>query len=208
MADLTDVIQSHINEMLQYMYTSLPAVVTKVHIKDKMTVVDVKPLINRISQEGYADQEAILENIPVKWPRGGGFHLTCPIDVGDTVDLNFCMRAAGDFKQSDGTKPITPSNKRLHNLSDSFATPTALTYKQDSTVDSEALSLGSDSMEIRITKEGTIELGKGATESLVLGKTFLELYNGLSVPTGVGPSGPPLTPMVAETHLSQKVTTK
>lgn len=208
MSSLYDVIQSHVDEALSYLYTCLPARVDGVKEVEGMTVVKATPLVNRLSQENYADQEPALENVPVQWPSGGSFVITCPIEVGDTVLLHFAMRSMMEFKKGDASKPVTPSNKRLHNQMDAFAVPTKLSYANGTTVDKDAMRIGSDKMEIRITKEGNIEFGKGATEKLVLGDEFLKLYNALSVPTGVGPSGPPLTPMDAALHLSQKVTTE
>lgn len=207
MSSMYETIQTHVKEALASLYTSLPAVVTKVAVKGTSTVVNVQPLISRVSQEGYVDKEPILENVLIQWPEGGGFRLTCPIDVGDTVMLHFSMRGAMELKNSDATKPVVSAEKRLHSLPDAFAVPTKLTYSTGKEVDPDAMAIGSDSMEIRITKAGTIELGRDAVEKLVLGDTFLALYNALSVPTGVGPSGPPIVPMDAMLHLSQKVTT-
>jgi hypothetical protein len=53
-----------------------------------------------------------------------------------------------------------------------------------------------------------IELGEGATEKLVLGNKFLQLFNQHTHPTGVGPSGTPVVPMVDAQHLSQVSKTK
>jgi hypothetical protein len=72
--------------------------------------------------------------------------------------------------------------------------------------------------EIRMEKSGgkqkvivnskNIELGEGAAEKLVLGNTFLQFFNAHTHPTGVGPSGVPVQPMVDAQHLSQISKTK
>ncbi len=72
--------------------------------------------------------------------------------------------------------------------------------------------------EIRMEKQGSeqkvivnaknIELGEGAAERIILGDTFLTLFNSHTHPTGVGPSGTPVVPMQAEVHLSQISKTK
>lgn len=59
-----------------------------------------------------------------------------------------------------------------------------------------------------IVKSNTIELGEGAAEKLVLGNTFLQLFNSHTHPTGVGPSGTPVVPMQDQLHLSQISKTK
>jgi len=59
-----------------------------------------------------------------------------------------------------------------------------------------------------IVKCQNIELGEGAIEKLVKGSTFLTYFNSHTHPTGVGPSGTPIVPMVDATHLSQVSKTK
>lgn len=59
-----------------------------------------------------------------------------------------------------------------------------------------------------IVKSNTIELGEGAAEKLILGNTFLQLFNSHTHPTGVGPSGTPVVPMQDQLHLSQISKTK
>ncbi len=60
------------------------------------------------------------------------------------------------------------------------------------TIDSKAIKLGSS----------------GASEGVVLGDALLRLFNSHTHPTGVGPSGPPVQPMVKGTHVSTKHTTE
>jgi uncharacterized protein involved in type VI secretion and phage assembly len=73
---------------------------------------------------------------------------------------------------------------------------------------------GNGKASIRFTQDGgivlkaeTIKLGEGAQEKVVLGDAFMQLFNQHVHPTGVGPSGPPSSPM-ATSHLSAKVTTE
>lgn len=73
---------------------------------------------------------------------------------------------------------------------------------------------GADNAEIRLTRQGEviikaskIKLGESATEPLVLGQSFMQLFNTHTHPTGVGPSGPPASPMTPS-QLSQKNTTE
>ena len=208
MSALYDMVQSHIDEALANLYTSLPAKIDKIGKVGTVTVISCTPLINRIYQEGYAEEDPAIEDVPIIWPSGGGFHITCPLEVGDVVMLHFTMRSAMEMKNSDGKKAQTPTSKRLHNIMDAFAVPCIHPYKSPLVTNDTDMSIGSDSMEIIITKSGNIEFGKGATEKLVLGDKFLELYNALSVPTGVGPSGPPIVLMDATLQLSAKVTTE
>lgn len=69
---------------------------------------------------------------------------------------------------------------------------------------------GGDQAQIKLTKQGDvvitaskIQLGKAAAEALVLGNKFMQFFNTHTHPTGVGPSGPPVQPMLPS-HLSGK----
>ena len=58
------------------------------------------------------------------------------------------------------------------------------------------------------TVEGaTVNLGVGASEAVILGKSFKKYLDTLSVSTALGPSGPPILPM-PPTTLSKKVVTE
>ncbi len=63
---------------------------------------------------------------------------------------------------------------------------------------------------IEMTKDGVtikskaIKIGEGAGEGLVLGDSFLQLFNSHTHGTGVGPSSPPTQPMQKGTHVSEK----
>lgn len=60
-----------------------------------------------------------------------------------------------------------------------------------------------------VIKSQAIKLGSdGAAQWLVLGDAFMALFNAHTHPTGVGPSGPPATPMVKGTHVSAKHATE
>jgi hypothetical protein len=58
-----------------------------------------------------------------------------------------------------------------------------------------------------VIEAATIELGDGASEALVLGNAFMQLFNSHTHSTGVGPSGPP-TPTMTSGQLSSVSSTK
>jgi uncharacterized protein involved in type VI secretion and phage assembly len=60
--------------------------------------------------------------------------------------------------------------------------------------------------EVVVTAE-TLKLGANAAEKLVLGDSFMQMFNSHTHPTGVGPSGPPAQPMTSA-QLSTKVSTE
>jgi len=54
-----------------------------------------------------------------------------------------------------------------------------------------------------VVVSNSIKVGSAnSSESLVLGDAFMQLFNGHTHPTGVGPSGPPAQQMASGTHIS------
>lgn len=138
-------------------------------------------------------QEPTLGNVPIQWPSGGGCFITMPIAEGDNVTLHFTMRALTEWRNSNGQEPQTATDSRLHSLSDVFAVPCLYPYQKGIEVDPDAVNISSGATEIRILKDGTIELGNGATEKLLKGDDFISKF----LPhthTYIDSVGPPAVP--------------
>jgi len=176
---LSDVIQSHINATVDNLYTTMPGKITKIWKKGSSTVVDVKPLLNNRARDGQVIEEDGLSGLPVVWPQGGNSYITFPLEVGDNVAIHFSMRNMMEWKNGDGVKPVTPVRRSLHSLNNAFVVPGLLPYSQGREIDSEAVRIASDATEIRILKDGTIELGEGATEAVLKGTAFKALFDTL-----------------------------
>jgi uncharacterized protein involved in type VI secretion and phage assembly len=157
-------------------------------------------------------------------PAGGGKDrgmLFLP-QVGDTVWIEF---AAGDvsrpiwvgtFWGSPDSGPETPKGdgKDASDKLGVLKTTSGheLTFDDDGQV--VLLANGNGKSSIRFEKGGgvvitaeTIKLGGSASQKVVLGDAFMQLFNQHTHPTGVGPSGPPTPPMTSS-QLSAKVTTE
>jgi len=63
----------------------------------------------------------LLVDVPIVWPKAGGFVLTLPIAVNDEVLVNFSCRCIDAWWQSGGIQK--PLEMRMHDLSDGFAIP-------------------------------------------------------------------------------------
>lgn len=61
----------------------------------------------------------VLPDVPVCFPRGGGYTLTFPIQAGDECLVVFSSRNIDAWWQSGGSQQ--PGDARLHDLSDGFA---------------------------------------------------------------------------------------
>ena len=173
---LKDVIIDNIAAARANIYTSIPAIVTKVYDEGNTTVVDANLAISRV---GMMDDYGIttVTRVPLMFPKSGGCSVTLPIVVGNEVMLHFAMRDSGEWRYSGGKKPVLASSNAVQDVSDAYATPTTTTYSTGSKIDPDAVVIDSGETKIRILKNGNIELGGNASEQLVLGNKFMTLYN-------------------------------
>lgn len=101
------------------------------------------------------------------------------------------------FDDSPGGAAVTLKNAADHKIC----------LKKDSVeIESGSTKLLLKGGKIVIQAAQAIELGEGASEALLKGTTFVNLFNAHTHATGVGPSGPP-TPPLDPSVLSQKVKT-
>lgn len=218
MIHLKQVIRKNIADVLTGVYTNLPAEV--IDYDASTQTCTVQPLINTKDSDGTAVVDSVVAGVPVVFPSAGGGIISFPIQRGDTVLLCFSMRSIDEWTEGDGS-PSTPSESRLHELSDAIAIP-GLLPKQNS------LQPSTDDVEIkfkgnRVTLKangdiqldgGRIDLGEAAGDAIVLGDAFKAYFDGHShtyVDDGVpsqtsSPSSAPgvSNPMPAST-LSTKV---
>lgn len=149
------------------------------------------------------------------WMEFAGGDVSRPIWVGTFWSAPESTGGDGDLGSSTGTEVPTSDGSKV-------AGPGRLVLRTrsghrlyaDDDAGVVAIVAGDDGAEIRIDaqgvvtiKAGTIKLGDGASEKLVLGDSFMQLFNQHVHPTGVGPSGPPSNPMTPS-HLSQVSSTE
>ncbi len=103
------------------MWTALPGIVTGVDLSAQ--TVSVQPTIQgSISSSDGSTQSVnmpLLVDVPIVWPRAGGFALTFPIKAGDEVLVVFASRCIDTWWQSGGVG--VQAEARMHDLSDGFA---------------------------------------------------------------------------------------
>ncbi|WP_051396134.1 Gp138 family membrane-puncturing spike protein [Ignatzschineria larvae] len=98
-------------------YTALPAKV----ISFNGHTVTCEVMINRIDENGKDLVIPPLVDVPVQFPRAGGFCMTVPISSGDEGLVIFASRCIDGWYQSGGKgKPL---DNRVNDLSDGFFIP-------------------------------------------------------------------------------------
>lgn len=122
---LAELLQAAMTFRQERLHTSLPG---RIETYDPATqTADVQPLIQRtlVASDGTElDPESlpILHDVPVAFPRGGGFYLTWPLQAGDLVHLIFVERSTDQYRASGGEE-TRPLDFRMHSLADAVAYP-------------------------------------------------------------------------------------
>jgi hypothetical protein len=123
--DLTEVMRVVMDEAQDEMFVSLPGVVVKYNPAQQKA--DVKPLLqkNFLNDDGTEglDDLPVLPEVPIQFPRGGGYYLSFPLVPGDNVLLVFVDKSIDAYMAGDGKKPVDPVDLRNHDISDAVAFP-------------------------------------------------------------------------------------
>ena len=103
----------------------------------------------------------VLDDVPVCWPRGGGFVMHWPLAVGDVVDVRFSDRMLDDWR---GTgQAVAPTDPRSHALADATVHPSGV-WPDASPATSPALTT-----DLMITRDGGGGMCIKADGTVVLG---------------------------------------
>lgn len=122
---LAEVIRAAVSSSISGLSVALPGKVEK--YDSTLQKADVKPLLKRtvVGRDGSETVEElpVVPEVPIVFPRGGGYFLSLPIEKGDLVLLVVCDRSIDDFAYSTGTTDTDPIDLRSHDLSDAVAFP-------------------------------------------------------------------------------------
>lgn len=123
-SNLATVISLGLESYVKDLHTALPGIIESFNSIDQ--TVSVQPAIKRVFKTDDGDKEILIPqnlplliNVPVIYPRGGGFSLTFPVKQNDECLIIFCERAIDDWHKKGGINK--PANKRFHSFSDAVA---------------------------------------------------------------------------------------
>lgn len=171
-------VRALVESLLTEMYVCLPGVVEKWDSANPCKC-DVSPTIQRVyrlpDEEGNYAREAVdqpvITDVPIQYPRGGGYAITFPLKKGDPVLLVFSQRSLDVWMASDGATPVDPEDVRKFDITDAFCIPGLSTGAAPIATASEedlVIALEDGSSEIRLKADGTIGMGPEAAEALAL----------------------------------------
>lgn len=108
---------------LSMLWTSFPAIVTSVDLAKNTCAV--QPAIQGVVENERGQKTFVnlplLVDVPIMWPKAGGYVLTLPLTAGDEVLVHIASRCIDSWWQSGGVQK--PMEARMHDLSDGFAFP-------------------------------------------------------------------------------------
>lgn len=124
LSTLSTNIKAGIEARLKDLHTAMPGIIQS--FNSELQTISVQPAVRRIFKTEEEDKELlipsdlpILINVPIVYPRGGGYSLTFPIVKGDECLLIFCERSFDQWHKFSGVRD--PGAKRFHSLSDATA---------------------------------------------------------------------------------------
>ena len=112
--------QKKLDSLSAQIRVAMPGIVKGVNLAAQTVTVQIA-LQGKISDENGEAwvNMPLLQDVPIVWPRAGGFALTLPVKAGDECLVVFGDRCIDSWWQSGGVQK--PMDERTHDLSDAFA---------------------------------------------------------------------------------------
>lgn len=111
--------EAQIQQAQLNIHTALPASVVSFNPQNQTVTLAVQ--VKQILTEGKTVQIPPLVDVPVSYPRGGGFAVTFPLSAGDEGIAIFSERCIDGWWQSG--RASEPLDFRLHDFSDAMFIP-------------------------------------------------------------------------------------
>ncbi len=167
---------------LSQLWTAMPATITAFDAAAQ--TVSCQPAIKgaQTAKDGAVSSISmpLLVDVPVVWPRAGGYAVTFPVAAGDECLVVFASRCIDGWWQSGGEQE--PAESRMHDLSDGFAilAPTSQANKlEDVQTDGAEFRNESRTQFIKLADDGKIYMT--ASEFVMVGNV---VHTGNTTQTG------------------------
>lgn len=159
------------------MWTALPCIISSFN-ETAITVECVPSIQGTFVQPEDGTQKFVtmptLVDVPVVYPRGGGYTMTFPIKKGDECLVVFSSRCIDGWWSSGDTSP--PTERRMHDLSDGFAIVGPFSQKTKiANVSTTTAQFRSDdsTVMVELDKDGGIATVKAPTQIVLDSPTVL-----------------------------------
>lgn len=174
------------------MRTAEPGIIVDYAADTQRATVALGLAVRVRAPDGTESHEApvTLHDVPIAWPRAGGFSLTFPLTAGDEVLCVFSGRSLDEWKLGASRVGVQASDPRRFAVQDAIAIPmvAAAAPLPSTAIDAAALVLAG----------ALVKLGDStASDFVALASLVLDELNALrgeiilhTHATGVGPTGP------------------
>jgi hypothetical protein len=156
---LAEVVNLATETALEGIYISLPGRVTRYNAATQEVDVQPIPRVRYTAESGEAIVEdlPVVPSAPVIFPGGGGFTVTFPISVGDTVLLVFSGVSLDKWLHANTDDSLDPETHARHSFADAVAIPGLKNFRRPRT------SAPTD--HVRIGTDGATAQGVGLGEN-------------------------------------------
>ena len=175
---LVETLEAAVDEAVGEIYSMLPG---KIEVYNPvLQSASVKPLIKRrfVGDDGKEDKDVlpVIMDVPILFPRGGGYFLTFPLAPGDNVTLLFADRSIDDYLYGDGAIDTDPKDLRRYDITDAVAIPSFYPFvKGIKDVVASGAVLGKEGgYQVRVG-EGSVDVVTGGAPSSLGGFVALAL---------------------------------
>ena len=120
LSDSDEFLNQRLEDMSSQIRVAMPGIVNSVDLQAQTVTVQLA-LQGKVSGQNTSNWQdmPLLLDVPIVWPRAGGFALTLPVKAGDECLVVFGDRCIDSWWQSGGVQK--PMDERTHDLSDAFA---------------------------------------------------------------------------------------
>lgn len=151
------------NKIFKDMENCLPCQVVKVHSR---SLVDVRPLIQKIDEDGNRVSRQEITNIPVETDGAGNILMSFPVSVGSLGWIHASDRDISIFLQ--GYSESQPGTARMHSFSDARFIPDIMTNFEVAEEDATAVVIQNRDGSVKVALDETeIRVASGSVEILI-----------------------------------------
>jgi hypothetical protein len=153
-------------------------------------VCDVRPCGKKTYKDGKSEQEPIIYNVPVAFPRSGSSIISMPLKKDDYVMLVFQDHSIEEFQNNGGE--VAPADSRTHDLSDAVAYPGFYPSNAKKSVanSTDIIILNEESgnkLEIRVKPNGKIQILNNSNDLVAVLDDCMRVIRAAVVYTCNGP---------------------
>lgn len=184
--DDVELIRTAIRNRLADVRTSIPAVVVSY---DAALQTCKCELATRLpTTDGTPEQLPPLEDVPVKWQRGGGYFCTMPLAAGDAGLLVFCEADFSAWRESGEISDAT--QERRHGLYAYFLPGGCAQGAEIADASATKLVIGKDGGPVMKIDAAGIELGASATGYVAMATAVTAQLTALKAAISAAPVTP------------------